>query len=68
LHGTVCAQLERLDNDDGASNMSDTLTVANTIQQHFPQAVMEIIEFRGDVTLVVDRASLVEVATFWVAF
>jgi NADH-quinone oxidoreductase subunit C len=44
--------------------MSDTLAVTDIIQEHFPQAVMEIIEFRGDVTLVVDRASLVEVAAF----
>lgn len=44
--------------------MSDMLAIANTIQERFPEAIIEIVEFRGDVTLVVDRASIVEVATF----
>jgi NADH-quinone oxidoreductase subunit C len=44
--------------------MSNVSVIAKTIQEHFPQAVAEIVEHRGDVTLVVDRASLVEVTTF----
>ena len=40
------------------------MAIANTIREHFPQAVSEIIEFRGDITLVLDRASLVEVVAF----
>ncbi|MBN1311815.1 MAG: NADH-quinone oxidoreductase subunit C [Anaerolineae bacterium] len=44
--------------------MSDIMAIANTIREQFPQAVMEIIEFRGDVTVVIDRAALVEVAAF----
>lgn len=44
--------------------MSDTLAIAGTIREHFPEAITGIAEFRGDVTLVVDRASLAEVATF----
>jgi NADH-quinone oxidoreductase subunit C len=44
--------------------MSDTLAIANTIQERFLEAITEVSEFRDDVTLVVNRASLAEVATF----
>lgn len=40
------------------------MTVANTIKERFPEAITDIVEFRGDVTLTVDRASLVNVITF----
>ncbi len=38
--------------------------VADTIKARFPDAVKDIIEFRGEITLVIDRESLVEIATF----
>ena len=44
--------------------MSDLITAANTIRDKFPDAVKEIVEFRGDVTVVVDRSAIAEVATF----
>lgn len=40
------------------------MAVAKTIQEKFPEAVQEIVEFRGEVTVVVDRSAIVEVATF----
>jgi NADH-quinone oxidoreductase subunit C len=38
--------------------------IADTLKQTFPDAVQDIIEFRGEVTVVVDRSAIVEVATF----
>lgn len=44
--------------------MSDMLAIAERIKERFPEAVHEIREFRGDVTVVVDRKMIVEVARF----
>ncbi len=44
--------------------MGDLKAIANTIQERFPEAVQDIIEFRGEVTVVVDRKAIVEVAAF----
>lgn len=38
--------------------------VADTIAERFPEAVQEIAEFRDEITLVIDRDSLVAVAAF----
>ncbi len=38
--------------------------VADTIAERFPEAVQEIVEFRDEITLVINRDSLVAVATF----
>ncbi len=38
--------------------------IANRIQARFPEAVQEIVEFRGEITVVIGRQSLVEVAAF----
>lgn len=38
--------------------------LADKVQAAFPEAVQEIIEFRGEVTVLLDAASLIEVATF----
>ncbi len=44
--------------------MGDLKAIANTIRERFPEAVQDIVEFRGEVTVVVDRKAIVEVATF----
>jgi NADH-quinone oxidoreductase subunit C len=44
--------------------MSDLLAIANTIKENFPEAVRDIIEFRGEVTVVVDRKAILDVARF----
>lgn|SRR5574341_30646 len=44
--------------------MSDVMALAGVLQQKFPEAVQKVEEFRGDVTAVVDRKSLVDVLTF----
>lgn len=44
--------------------MSDGPAIANVIKQKFPQAVTDVIEFRGDMTLRIERDALVEVLTF----
>lgn len=40
------------------------MALANLLKDRFPQAVGEISEFRGDVTAVIDRQSVVEVAQY----
>jgi NADH-quinone oxidoreductase subunit C len=44
--------------------MADPLAVANTIKEKFPEAVAEIVEFRGEVTVVIAAESLLDVARF----
>src|SRR5574341_1751099 len=44
--------------------MADVLTLATTLRDTFPNAIQDIIEFRGEVTVVVDPKSIVEVATY----
>jgi NADH-quinone oxidoreductase subunit C len=44
--------------------MSDLLSLARKIDDRFPEVVQEIVEFRGDVTLVINRSALIEVCTF----
>ncbi len=38
--------------------------IADRIQEAFPDAVQEVIEFRGEITVIVDRAAIIEVAAF----
>jgi len=44
--------------------MSDLQAIAKQIKQQFPDAVEEISEFRGEVTLRVDKAAIVEMLTY----
>ncbi|GAB4472176.1 MAG: NADH-quinone oxidoreductase subunit C [Anaerolineae bacterium] len=44
--------------------MSNLMVLANKIKEKFPEAVKDIIEFRGEVTVVVAPEAIVEVATF----
>lgn len=44
--------------------MSDVQTAVERIQAQFPDAIQEIVEFRGETTLVVDKGALVEICTF----
>jgi NADH-quinone oxidoreductase subunit C len=44
--------------------MSSMLSLASSIKEKFPAAVQDIREFRGIVTVVVDRSAVVEVCTF----
>jgi NADH-quinone oxidoreductase subunit C len=44
--------------------MGDIKAVANQIKEQFGDAITDISEFRGDVTIVVDRKKLIEVATY----
>ncbi len=44
--------------------MAYVMALAKTLQERFPQHVQEIIEFRGEITVVLDRAGIVEVAAF----
>lgn len=40
------------------------MSIASKIKERFPEAVTDIREFRGEVTVVVERQAIVEVATF----
>ncbi len=44
--------------------MTDLKTIALELRERFANAVIEVIEFRGQVTLVVQSEHLVELATF----
>jgi len=44
--------------------MSDMQAVVSAIRAQFPDAVKDVIEFRGETTVVIDREALVEAATF----
>jgi len=44
--------------------MSDVQNAVERIQAQFPDAIREVVEFRGETTLVVDKGSLVEICTF----
>jgi NADH-quinone oxidoreductase subunit C len=44
--------------------MADLKVIAEQIRAQFPQAVQDVVEFRGEVTVVVDRAQIAEVATY----
>ena len=44
--------------------MSDLQAIAEAIKERFPDAVQEIITFRGEWTVVVDKAAIVEVVAF----
>ena len=44
--------------------MSDVQTAVERIRAQFPDAVQEVVEFRGETTLVVDKGALVEICTF----
>jgi NADH-quinone oxidoreductase subunit C len=44
--------------------MSDVQTAVERIQAQFPDAAQEVVEFRGETTLIVDRDALVEICTF----
>jgi NADH-quinone oxidoreductase subunit C len=44
--------------------MSDLLALARKIDDHFPEVVQDIIDFRGEVTVVINRSALIEVCTF----
>ncbi len=44
--------------------MANLIVIANRIREQFPDAVQDVIEFRGEVTVIVDRARIAEVATF----
>jgi len=44
--------------------MADSLAIANVIKEKFPEAVTDIVEFRGEVTVVVAPESLLDVARF----
>jgi NADH-quinone oxidoreductase subunit C len=44
--------------------MSDSLSAAQRIQNRFPEAVRELFTFREEVTLVIERPAIVEVAAF----
>ena len=44
--------------------MSNVQTVIKRIREQFPNAIQDVVEFRGETTLVIDRASLVELCTF----
>lgn len=44
--------------------MGDLAEIATTLEKQFPEAVKEVITFRGEVTVVVEPASIVEVAAF----
>ena len=49
---------------DGQVPMSDLPALASKIADQFPEAVQDVIAFRGEVTVVIDRAALIEVCTF----
>jgi len=40
----------------------EPMAIANTLKEAFPQGVQDILEYRGEVTVVVRREALVEVA------
>lgn len=44
--------------------MSDVQTAVERIQAQFPDAVQEVVTFRGETTLVVDREALVAICTY----
>ncbi len=44
--------------------MTDLIEIANNLRGAFPGAVQDVIEFRGEVTVVVDKSAIVEVATY----
>lgn len=44
--------------------MSEVMEIASKLKTQFPQVIGAIEEFRGDVTVEVDRKSIVEVCTF----
>lgn len=44
--------------------MHELKEIAGLLQETFPEAVEEIVEFRGEVTVVVKPSMLIEIATF----
>jgi NADH-quinone oxidoreductase subunit C len=44
--------------------MADLKAIAKTIQDAFPGKIQDVIEFRGEVTVVVDPSAILEVAAF----
>jgi NADH-quinone oxidoreductase subunit C len=44
--------------------MSDVQNAVERIRTQFPDAVQDVIEFRGETTLVVDKGALVDMCTF----
>ncbi len=44
--------------------MADLMGLANILRETFPNAVQDIVEFRGEATVVVDPKSIVEVAAY----
>lgn len=44
--------------------MSDTQTAIERIRAQFPDAIKDVVEFRGETTLVVDKASLLDICAF----
>lgn len=44
--------------------MADLKAIAKTIQDAFSRKIQDVIEFRGEVTVVVDPAAILEVARF----
>ena len=44
--------------------MTDLIEIADHLRDAFPDAVQDVIEFRGEVTVVVDKSAIVEVATY----
>jgi NADH-quinone oxidoreductase subunit C len=44
--------------------MADSMTLAKALQEKFPQGVTAVEEFRGEVTVVVERKALLEVAKY----
>lgn len=44
--------------------MADLMTIANQIREAFPGKIQDVIQFRGEVTVVVEPAAIVEVASY----
>lgn|SRR5574341_15021 len=44
--------------------MGDLNAIANQLKQQFSDAVKDVIEFRGEVTVVVDKSQLLEISTY----
>jgi len=44
--------------------MTELMAIADRLRGAFPNAVQDVIEFRGEVTVVVEKSAIVEVATY----